>query len=695
MSLVKRAAITLISLLWLLAFAACQGNNVVQENVSPTAATATVRVSIESPSSQMATSIQKAATIAAIATMTVDVKNGAAFIITGQALTNSGGVWSATLSGLPTAQTLTFIVHAYDASSVEIFTGTTLQTLTGSGDSVSILMAPASSGGSATLPSITHIAYSSQIPVSSSATVSVSIQGASGDTLSYAFTAASGGGSFSPASGSITLVGTTGTIVSSYSAPASAGTYTHSITVANSQGNAIALSFSTLVITAASNPPVSIQFTPVITSLVGQRSGSNVTFTATVSDPGPVTYLWAFSGGLSFTDNTTNPAVLQGYDQSKSGNLTLTVSNAFGGTTITYIISLGMFPDNVNPNNVPVPMGGTIQGQVLSLTGAVTTLTGTAGVSGSVDGPATSARFKAPYGITTDGTNLYVTDSNNNVIRKIVIATGAVTTLAGTAGTSGSADGVGAGARFKAPYGITTDGANLYVADSNNSTIRKIVIASGSVTTLAGLAGSSVSTNGTGSTARFYYPYGITTDGTNLYVTESPSDTIRKIVIASGAVSTLAGTAGTMGSSEGTGATARFCSPVDITTDGTNLYVTDSCNNTIRKIVIASGAVSTLAGTAGTSGSTDATGTSARFNFPYGITTDGTNLYVTDMSNYTVRKIVIATGDVTTLAGLAGVSGSTDATGTGARFYYPYGITTDGTSLYVADTLNDTIRKIQ
>ena len=354
-----------------------------------------------------------------------------------------------------------------------------------------------------------------------------------------------------------------------------------------------------------------------------------------------------------------------------------------------------MFPDNVNPNGVPVPMGGTIQGQVLSLTGAVTTFAGTAGVSGSLDTTGTNARFKAPYGITTEGTNLYVTDSNNNVIRKIVIATGAVTTLAGTAGTSGSADGLGAAARFKAPYGITTDGTNLYVADSNNSTIRKIVIANGSVTTLAGLAGSALSTNGTGSTARFYYPYGITTDGTNLYVTESPSDTIRKIVIASGAVSTLAGTAGTMGSSEGTGATARFCSPVDITTDGTNLFVTDSCNNTIRKIVISSGAVTTLAGMAGTSGSIDATGTAARFNFPYGITTDGTNLYVTDMSNYTIRKIVIATGDVTTLAGLAGVSGSTDATGTAARFYYPYGITTDGTSLYVADTLNDTIRKIQ
>jgi len=89
-------------------------------------------------------------------------------------------------------------------------------------------------------------------------------------------------------------------------------------------------------------------------------------------------------------------------------------------------------------------------------------------------------------------------------------------------------------------------------------------------------------------------------------------------------------------------------------------------------------------------------GTAARFSAPNGITTDGTNLYVTDTGNSTIRKIVISTGVVTTLAGSsAGSSGSTDGTGTSARFYSPYGITTDGTNLYVADTFNHTIRKIQ
>ena len=214
-----------------------------------------------------------------------------------------------------------------------------------------------------------------------------------------------------------------------------------------------------------------------------------------------------------------------------------------------------------------------------------------------------------------------------------------VTTLAGTAGEYGSTDGTGTTARFNSPFSITTDGTNLYVADSGNYTIRKIVIATGEVTTLAGTAGEYGSTDGIGTTARFNNPYGITIDGTSLYVADSGNYTIRKIVIASRMVTTLAGTAGEYGSTDGTGTTARFNNPYGITTDETNLYVADSGNNTIRKIVIATGEVTTLAGTAGDSGSTDGTGTTARFNNPYGITTDGTNLYVADTGNNTIRKI--------------------------------------------------------
>jgi sugar lactone lactonase YvrE len=297
-------------------------------------------------------------------------------------------------------------------------------------------------------------------------------------------------------------------------------------------------------------------------------------------------------------------------------------------------------------------MGGAIQGTSLSLTQTVSTI---AGVSpGSTDGIGAAARFFNPYGITTDGTNLFVADTDNNTIRKVVIATGEVTTLAGTAGVAGSADGTGMAARFVYPHGITTDGSNLFVTD-DNFTIRKVVIATGEVTTLAGTARTSGSTDGTGPAARFNNPRGITTDGASLFVTDYINNTIRQVVITTGEVTTLAGTAGTAGAADGTGTAARFNGPDGITTDGTSLFVADSGNETIRKVVIATGEVTTLAGAAGAQGNTDGTGATARFYYPCGIATDGTNLFVADTLNKTIRKVVIATGEVTTLAGTAGI----------------------------------------
>jgi sugar lactone lactonase YvrE len=142
-----------------------------------------------------------------------------------------------------------------------------------------------------------------------------------------------------------------------------------------------------------------------------------------------------------------------------------------------------------------------------------------------------------------------------------------------------------------------------------------------------------------------------------------------------------------------------FNTPQGITTDGTNLYVADSGNNLIRRVTIATGAVTTMAGTAEVSGHDDNVlgpgGTT--FSNPVGITTDGTNLYVTETNNHLVRKVAIATEAVTTVAGTSGVEGNNDDTvGSGiTTFNIPRGITTDGTSLYVADRSNHTIRKIR
>ncbi len=323
----------------------------------------------------------------------------------------------------------------------------------------------------------------------------------------------------------------------------------------------------------------------------------------------------------------------------------------------------------------------------------VTTLAGS-GTAGFTNGTGTSASFNSPGGITTDGTNLYVADTRNLAIREIVIATGQVTTLAGS-GTAGFTNGTGTSASFNSPGGITTDGTNLYVADTRNLAIREIVIATGQVTTLAG-SGTAGFTNGSGTLASFNLPNGITTDRTNLYVTDSGNNAIRKIVIATGQVTTLAGS-GTAGFTNGSGTSASFNSPNGITMSGTNLYVADSGNNAIREIAIATGQVTTLAGS-GTAGFTNGAGTLASFNLPSGITTDGTNLYVADSDNNAIREIVIPTGEVTTLVG-SGTAGFTNGTGTSASFNSPVGITitisTSETNLYVTDNSNNAIRGIQ
>src|SRR5205085_4828650 len=172
-----------------------------------------------------------------------------------------------------------------------------------------------------------------------------------------------------------------------------------------------------------------------------------------------------------------------------------------------------------------------------------TILAGPQGGPGFFDGTGSAARFNFPERVATDSSgNVYVADTYNHTIRKIAPG-GAVTTLAGLAGTFGSSDGLGSAARFFYPYGLTTDtNGNIYVADTDNQAIRKITPA-GSVTTLAGFVGSTGSADGTGVTARFNYPLGVAADSSgNIYVADQLNHTIRKITPA-GAVTTLAGLA--------------------------------------------------------------------------------------------------------------------------------------------------------
>jgi sugar lactone lactonase YvrE len=327
--------------------------------------------------------------------------------------------------------------------------------------------------------------------------------------------------------------------------------------------------------------------------------------------------------------------------------------------------------------------------------GVVTTLAGSAELSGSADGTNSSARFAYPFGVTVDPAgNLYVTDTSNFTVRELTPA-GVVTTLAGNAGLSGSADGTGKAARFYVPTGVAVNSAGIiYVADTGNSTIRKVT-SGGMVTTLAGRAKQTGSVDNTNYQATYFSPGGVAVDNAgNVYVADTYNSTIRKVT-SDGGVATLAGSAGLFGSGDGAGSSALFNFPSGVAVDNVgNVYVADSYNSTIRKVTD-DGVVATLAGSPGLSGSLDGTGSIARFFDPSSVAVDSAgNVYVTDSGNNTIRKIS-SSGLVTTLAGSAAASGSADGTGSAARFFNPNGVAVDSAgNVYVADSGNNLVRKI-
>ncbi|MCX6953872.1 MAG: immunoglobulin domain-containing protein [Verrucomicrobia bacterium] len=309
------------------------------------------------------------------------------------------------------------------------------------------------------------------------------------------------------------------------------------------------------------------------------------------------------------------------------------------------------------------------------------------GAFGHLDGTGVAAQFRQPAGVALDSAgNLYVADLDDHVVRKITPA-GVVTTFAGQPGNfSPSQDGTGTAARIPQPAGIAVDASdNVYVVELGNGApgkLRKITPA-GAVSTLA---------------SGFNQPWSVAVDSAgNAYVTDSSDYTIKKVTPA-GLVTTIAGISGVSGDTDGPLGTATFLGPVAIAIDRSgNLFVATG-SQTIRKITPA-GIVSTVAGSPGVYGSTDGAGSAARFDSPYGFAFDSQgNLYMAERglvaAGHTIRRMTPG-GVVTTIAGSPGVGGSTNGVGGAARFREPIGVAVDSTTgaIYVGDAVDHKVRK--
>lgn len=514
------------------------------------------------------------------------------------------------------------------------------------------------------------------------------------------------------------------------------GSYT--VTATNAAGS-VTSNASVLTVTQT-------QFAPSITTQptsLTRTEGTAATFSVAASGTGTLSYQWSrngtpISGATNASYTIAQPtigdngavftAVVTGSvsPAATSNSATLTVNRApislvaglLGGAGV--LDETGTAAQFNSPASVTVGSDGTIYVadsfnhtiRKVTPAGVVATFVGKPGVSGYVNGAGILAQFNSPRGIAIDAAgNLYVADRYNHLIRKVTPG-GTVSKFAGIQ-TAGGTDGAGdTVAQFNQPMGVTIDltvGAEgtLYVADYGGHKIRSIDIFTQVVATVAGTGVSGSTDNANGTSAQFNTPADVRfgTVGANkfLYVADSLNSVIRRIALTgTNAVDTIAGDGlfGYLNNVVGT--SARFNQPIGLALDGDgNLLVGDATNNAIRKVDLTSVSttytVTTLAGsTAGTPGTTDASGTAARFREPRGIAVHSGQAYVADFGNHEIRKIALSGANpVTTLAGSAGGVGNVDATGTAARFNLPRGIATDTAgNMYVTDTYNGALRKV-
>ncbi len=345
--------------------------------------------------------------------------------------------------------------------------------------------------------------------------------------------------------------------------------------------------------------------------------------------------------------------------------------------------------------------------------------------------PAIDADLSYPVSISLDSSNnYYITDSNDRVYE--VSSTGELTLIAGAGFAGYSGDGVAGGATqatLSNPYSAVADGAgNIYIADGSNCVVRKVVLSTSTITTIAGEGPSECGYNGETSTDGnpatehlLNYPVQLALDsaGANLYIADSSNCRIRKLVLATDAISTVAGTGSspTCGYTAGSGVkaiAAELYYPNGVAIDSSgNLYIADTSNYVIRKVTASSGDITTIAGTAPTSANsgyttcsydppTDVCGdgaaaTSAALGNTYylAVNSTGTTVTISDYNNWRIRRFTVG-GKINTVAG----SGSPGFCGDGAAalsacLYYEQGVAVDSSGdIYIADYDNNRIRAV-
>jgi len=286
-------------------------------------------------------------------------------------------------------------------------------------------------------------------------------------------------------------------------------------------------------------------------------------------------------------------------------------------------------------------------------TGNISTVAGTLGTSGATGdgGLATNATLNYPMGIVLDTSgNIYIADRANNAIRKVDISTGNISTVAGTIGSSGASGdgGLATDAKLNFPQGVALDSSgNIYISDRNNNAIRKVDISTGNISTIAGTLGTSGATGdgGLATSATLDSPTGIVIDKIgDIYFSDSQNHAIRKVDISTGNISTIAGTLGTSGATGdgGVATSATLNNPDGVAVDNKgNIYIADSYNYAIRK-VDENGNISTISGTLGWSGNSGdgAEAINAKLYGSSGVTLDSSgNIYIADLGNHAIRKI--------------------------------------------------------